>query len=196
MEILILILILIYSIVLHELMHGYVADKLGDYTPRIAGRLTLNPLAHLDPIGSILLPILSIYFFKIGFGWAKPVPINPLNFKNPQKDMVKVAIAGPMTNFILVLLFLFLYKFFSFIGLTQFMYLMLAGIRINLILTIFNLIPIPPLDGSRIFLQNISEESMIFFEQFGFLIIFILILFFPGVIFNIVDFILNLLLRI
>lgn len=191
MEILIAILILLYSIVLHELAHGYVAEKLGDYTPKIAGRLTLNPLAHLDPIGSILLPILSIYFFGVGIGWAKPVPINPLNFENPKKDTVKVAIAGPLTNIFLALFFLFLYKFFVIQNLTDIANLMILGIRINLILAVFNLIPIPPLDGSKIFLQNIGTETMIFLEQFGFLLIFLLILMFPGIIFNIVDFLVN-----
>ncbi len=196
MEILIAILILLYSIVLHELAHGYVAEKLGDYTPKIAGRLTLNPLAHLDPIGSILLPILSIYFFGVGIGWAKPVPINPLNFENPKKDTVKVAIAGPLTNIFLALFFLFLYKFFVIQNLTDIANLMILGIRINLILAVFNLIPIPPLDGSKIFLQNIGTETMIFLEQFGFLLIFLLILMFPGIIFNIVDFLLNLMLSL
>ena len=195
MEFLIFIIILLYSIILHELAHGYVAEKLGDYTPRIAGRLTLNPIAHLDPIGSILLPIISIYFLNIGFGWAKPVPINPLNFENPRKDMAKVALAGPLTNIALVFVFLFIYKLFSFLGFYN-LDVLISAIRLNLLLAFFNLIPIPPLDGSRIFLQNLDLETMMFWESFGFLFIFIIIYIFGSAFFNFIDYLTQLLISI
>jgi len=185
-ETILFIFILLYSIILHELAHGFAAEKLGDYTPRIAGRLTLNPIPHLDLFGSIILPFLSTYFLGIGFGWAKPVPVNPLNFENPNKDMAKVALAGPLTNLFLVFIFLFFYKFSSYFGINSEIFLL--AIRLNLILAIFNLIPIPPLDGSRIFLKNLDISTMIYLEQIGFLLVFIFIMLFGNALFNLVNF--------
>ena len=125
------------------------AYRLGDSTPKLAGRLTLNPFAHINIVGTIILPILLLILSKGNFslGFAKPVPINPYNFKNPKKDIMWVGIAGPLSNLILAFLFLFLLKikFFSLLH-TIFAY----GALINLILALFNLLPIPPLDGSKI----------------------------------------------
>ena len=145
---------LIFSLCFHEFSHGFIAYKLGDDTAFKKGRLTLNPLAHLDPMGSLMI-------LFVGFGWAKPVPVNPINFSNPRFDMIKVAIAGPASNIILAFLggllvrslnyFDFLHSFI----LLQTLYLF---ITINIALAVFNLLPIAPLDGSQIFGNIISKK--------------------------------------
>jgi len=133
----------------HEFGHAYIAHKLGDDTAKINGRLSLNPLVHLDVIGTISLVL-------FGLGWGKPVPINPNNFKNPKIDSLKVALAGPLSNLIAVIIFSLILRFIPFGALfASVMYLM---IEINIVLMIFNLIPIPPLDGSNI-LSAILPES-------------------------------------
>ncbi|MCD6223451.1 MAG: site-2 protease family protein [Deltaproteobacteria bacterium] len=142
------IVILIFSIVVHEVMHGYVAYKLGDSTAKFMGRLTLNPIPHIDLLGTIIIPLLLIVSRSpILFGWAKPVPVNFNNLRNPKKDSVYVALAGPASNFVLAIVFAIFFHLLSFLSLNiVFWY----GVYINLILGIFNLIPIPPLDGGRI----------------------------------------------
>jgi Zn-dependent protease len=193
MDTLIIIIAVLYSIIFHELAHGYVADYLGDYTARYSGRLTLNPLAHLDPIGSILLPIFTYLTGGFIFGWARPVPVNPFNFKNPKRDMAIVGIAGPLTNIFLSLIFAFLFKTLSpILPLNQDIFLFL--IRINLVLAIFNLLPIPPLDGSRVFLSFLSMEKQIYLEQFGIILVFIFLFFAFPLIISIVNFLTNLIL--
>jgi Zn-dependent protease len=191
MEIAILVIGLLYSIILHELAHGYVAEKLGDYTPRYAGRLTLNPLAHLDPIGSFLVPLLTYLASGFLIGWAKPVPINPYNFEKPDRDMALVAIAGPLTNIVIALILASFYKVFYFNGIL--LEPVLPLIRLNLLLAIFNLIPIPPLDGSRVFLRNLDPQTTIFLEQFGFIFIFLFIYIAFPFLNSIVNFLFNLL---
>ncbi len=128
---------------LHEFAHGYAADRLGDPTARRAGRLTLNPLAHLDPLGTVLLLV-------IGFGWAKPVPIDPGNFRDWRRGLVTVAAAGPAANVVLALLFGLPFKAGLVSPGTLGGNLLLTVVVINAVLAIFNLIPIPPLDGSKI----------------------------------------------
>ncbi len=142
------IVILIFSIVVHEVMHGYVAYKLGDSTAKFMGRLTLNPIPHIDLLGTIIIPLfLIVSRSPILFGWAKPVPVNFNNLRNPKKDSVYVALAGPASNFVLAIVFAIFFHLLSFLSLNiVFWY----GVYINLILGIFNLIPIPPLDGGRI----------------------------------------------
>jgi len=191
MEIAILVIGLLYSIILHELAHGYVAEKLGDYTPRYAGRLTLNPLAHLDPIGFFLVPLLTYLASGFLIGWAKPVPINPYNFEKPDRDMALVAIAGPLTNIVIALILASFYKVFYFNGIL--LEPILPLIRLNLLLAIFNLIPIPPLDGSRVFLKNLDPQTTIFLEQFGLLFIFLFIYIAFPFLNSIVNFLFNLL---
>ncbi len=174
MEFIFFLVLIFYSIIFHEISHGFVAYKLGDPTAKNSGRLSLNPLAHIDPIGTILLPLFTFSYFNFIFGYAKPVPYNPLYFKNPRRDSIFVALAGPITNLLLMLLFLYLYKFDFFPSLTK-NFLSLAQLNFNLAL--FNLIPIPPLDGSKLFLLWMSLEEYIFLETYGFVFIFLFLLF-------------------
>ena len=151
-------------------MHGYVAYKLGDPTAKYEGRLTLNPVSHIDLFGTIFLPTLTFLTTGFIFGYAKPVPYNPYNLKNLKRDPILIALAGPLTNIILALIFSFFYKFFPLDAL-------IYGVRINLILAIFNLLPIPPLDGSKLLLLKIPLEIYQYLEIYGFFIVFILIWF-------------------
>ena len=175
-----LVIILIFSAVLHELMHGVVADKLGDPTARVMGRLTLNPIPHLDPVMSVLLPaLLVITQSPILFGAAKPVPVNPIHFKDPKKDMALTALAGPLTNLMLAVLAAQVLIFIPLDSSIQL--IILLTVRVNLMLAIINLIPIPPLDGSKVFasiMPNDLARSYLAIEQFGIFILFFL-LFFP-----------------
>ena len=165
---------LIICITFHEFCHAFVADRLGDPTPRSYGRLTLNPLAHADPIGTILLPLISALTGIPTIGWAKPVPIDPFNFKNPKRDEMLVAIAGPVGN---LLLAVFCSIFFKFLGIQNiFLYLI---ILINISLAVFNLLPIPPLDGSKIFLNLLPAEKSYqwqqAFDRYGFILLIVLV---------------------
>lgn len=177
MEWLFLVVILIFSIILHEISHGAVANSLGDPTAKEEGRLTLNPFSHLDPIGSFLLPIF-LFFIQSPFliGWAKPVPINPYNLRNPKWDLAKIALAGPALNFSLALFFAFLVRFLHLPN--NLLTIFSVIIFLNLLLGIFNLVPIPPLDGSKIlfaFLPRSLDYVRIFMEQFN---LFLLLAFF------------------
>ncbi|MBI4080796.1 MAG: site-2 protease family protein [Candidatus Levybacteria bacterium] len=157
--ILITLAILVFSAILHEIAHGYVADRFGDPTARLMGRLTLNPIPHLDPFMSIILPLLLAFTGSpIILGGAKPVPVDPFNLKDGRKDIALVSLAGPMTNLILaVIASLFAHVLFPGMSLGSIERLSVPGfllstiIRMNILLTILNLLPIPPLDGSKIF---------------------------------------------
>ena len=144
------------AVVFHEVAHGYAAYKLGDNTAKVAGRLTLNPISHIDPIGTIFLPtILIIFHSPVLFGWAKPVPVNFFNLRNPKRDSAIVAAAGPITNIIFAALFGIIYKLLLFLPIPTALMNPLAitcmyGVQLNLIFAFFNLIPILPLDGGRI----------------------------------------------
>jgi len=147
--ILIALLILFISIIFHEYAHGLVAYKLGDPTAKDAGRLTLNPLKHIDFFGTIILQFLIFRFSggSFAFGYAKPVPINPYHFKNPKRDVMWVGLAGPLLNFFVANLLILLFKLLPYTFISE---IFLEAAAINLILAIFNLTPIPPLDGSRV----------------------------------------------
>ncbi len=177
MGLLIPLIVLIFSAILHEVMHGVVADRLGDPTARVMGRLTLNPIPHIDPIMSIIVPALLIFSGSpILFGAAKPVPINPLHFKDPKKDMALTALAGPLTNIFIAVLAAFILKFARFSGLEPFLY---TVVLYNLILAFVNLIPIPPLDGSRVLaaiLPNELASVYMSIERYGIFILFFLLL--------------------
>ena len=181
--------ILIFSAIFHEVAHGFVAEKLGDPTARLAGRLTLNPQKHIDPFMSILLPLLLIISGSpVIFGAAKPVPVDPFNLKDGRKDIALVSLAGPLTNVFIAVIASFLIKIFTFQSgaflqsgwVTPFIYWILTKIvQLNLLLAIFNLIPIPPLDGSKVFALILPEkEARIYLSlgSIGIFIIFFLIL--------------------
>lgn len=184
-EICVWILPVLFAITLHEAAHGWVAYKLGDPTAKLLGRVTLNPLPHIDPIGTIAVPLLLGYMthFQFLFGWAKPVPITPQNFKHLRKDSSLVAIAGPTANLLMALLWGITLK----ISLTMYQagstaleflaYASKAGILINIVLFALNVLPIPPLDGSRV-VSNLMPPRVAYYydklEPYGFLIIMVL----------------------
>jgi len=145
------VLVLVFSVVAHEVSHGYMAQYLGDPTARLAGRLTLNPLRHIDPIGSLLVPfITSILPGGIVFGWAKPVPYNPYNLRDQKWGDAKVALAGPLTNLGIAVIFAAMLRFGEGAVAPEAANIMQMIVLINVILTVFNLVPIPPLDGSKV----------------------------------------------
>ena len=155
----------LFAITLHEVAHGWVASKLGDNTAKMLGRLTVNPFKHIDPIGTVVVP-LAMVLLQTGFvfGWAKPVPVNMRNLNSPKKDMAIVAAAGPISNLIMAVFWVFVFKLGSSVITDPniakgIMAMGQAGIMINLILFIFNLLPIPPLDGSKV-LSGIVPSSV------------------------------------
>jgi len=177
--------ILIYSVILHEIAHGWVADRLGDPTARMRGRLTLNPIPHIDPLMSILLPLLLIFSGSpIVFGAAKPVPIDPYNFREGRKDMGLVGLAGPATNLLLAVAAALIFKIIIFIPplnvLSFLLPILNLAIFYNFALAALNLIPIPPLDGSRILAAIVPKEAVRILdslEPFGLFILFFLLIF-------------------
>ena len=208
-------LVLLFAITVHEAAHGWAAFKMGDPTAYHLGRVTLNPIPHIDPIGTILMPLMLAVMGFPFFGWAKPVPVNPLNLRNPRRDNLIISAAGPISNLTVAFI-----AFFGWIilktlasgflsgnpqtpvnNLVSGIYLILYyTIVINVVLATFNLIPIPPLDGSGVLLGLISDEAAQKYEQirpYGFIIIILLwitgilrIIF--GLILGIVDFFINL----
>ncbi len=173
------IIIFVIVIVIHELAHGYTAYLMGDHTAKNAGRLTFNPLVHADPVGTVLLPILLIAIRSpIVFGWAKPVPVNPANFKNPRKGMFLTSLAGPAANFLMAVLFASIFKTGLFPRYSIMWNFLLSGILISLVLAIFNLLPIPPLDGANILFSLLPLKMYRYFiiiEKYGFILLFILL---------------------
>jgi Zn-dependent protease len=158
---------LLFSLIIHEVAHGWVADKMGDSTARWMGRLNLNPMRHLDPVGTIML-----FFF--GFGWAKPVPINPNNFRNYRKGLILVSAAGITANIILAFLGQLLFVAWNPGFASSLTDVLRFFIQINIMLAAFNLIPIPPLDGSKILMGFSSRRFQLLlerFEPYGFFVI-------------------------
>jgi Zn-dependent protease len=190
METLYIIPILLFSVVVHEVMHGYVALKCGDPTAKYMGRLTLNPIPHIDLFGSVLVPLFSILVAgRVFIAWAKPVPVNPLNFRNYKRDSVLVSAVGPISNLFLalccalfVIALLNLGNFFDSFNseLVKFAYEFLlkmfyGGIYLNIVLGVFNLIPVPPLDGSHVLASILPDRLGESYRQIGFFGIFIVI---------------------
>jgi len=169
----------VFAITVHEVAHGWVAKKQGDPTASMLGRLTLNPIKHIDLLGTIVIPgLLLLSFTGFIFGWAKPVPVDARNFKNPRKSMALVAVAGPLANLLMALGWALIARAGVMIELEvislPLIYTGIAGISINLVLALINLIPIPPLDGSRIvsgILPNKWAWQYNRFERFGFIIL-------------------------
>ena len=173
---------LLFALTVHELAHGWVAFRLGDPTTKLAGRLTMNPLKHLDPLGVLAFVIMKI-------GWAKPVPVDPRYFRNPQKDMLLVALAGPGSNVLLAIASALLARVLVSVPVLPLFVLqplvgmLVASVWINIMLAVFNIIPIPPLDGSKVLMGVLPPEAARSFariEPFGFFIL--LALFYTGVI--------------
>ena len=189
------IIVLVFSAIIHEYMHGFVADKLGDPTARQMGRLTLNPLPHIDLFGSIIVPLLMILGnFGFVFGWAKPVPVNPYNLRDQKYGWAKVAIAGPAGNLVLALMFGIFLRFFSAFNanLTSFL---IVIVWVNLILMIFNLVPIPPLDGSRVlaaFLPAKVQAAYFSLEKYGLFLVLLFMMFGYNFIYPVVYFLFRL----
>lgn len=179
---------ILFAVTLHEVAHGWVAGKLGDKTATLMGRVTLNPFKHIDLVGTIIVPIVFLIVGGFIFGWAKPVPVDWRNLRNPQRDMAFVALAGPGANFVMALIWAAIAKTGSELykmGYQPFKVLAImgaAGISINLMLMILNLIPIPPLDGSRLLSSLLGKKWSVQFEKiepYGFMILVLLI--FSGV---------------
>ncbi|MCL0106716.1 site-2 protease family protein [Peptococcaceae bacterium] len=161
----------VIALTFHEYAHAVVAYKLGDPTAKYSGRLTLNPIPHVDPIGMLML-------FFVGLGWAKPVPVNPYNLNKPKRDMVLISLAGPLSNVILAIAFALLFGVFYAFGSQVLIDVVEKIIWINMVLAVFNMLPIPPLDGSKILAGILPGDSawLNHLEQYGFIILIILAL--------------------
>lgn len=176
------ILILLFSVIIHEISHGLIAFRLGDPTAKLAGRLTLNPLKHLDLVGSFLVPLATLLLSGFVFGWAKPVPYNPNFLKDPKRGAGLIASAGPLSNFFIAVVFAMALRtvsLFEFSLAAPLIVLFQFIILINLVLAVFNLVPIPPLDGSKVLFAFLPETEKVwrvqaFLERYG---LFVLLLF-------------------
>lgn len=186
----------IFAITVHEAAHGYAAKHFGDMTAFKAGRITLNPLKHIDPFGTILLPALTVMLGGILFGWAKPVPVDFRRLRNPKKDMLWVAAAGPASNFVMAIFWVLVMKFS--VNMPEAFALPMAlmakaGVSINIVLMVLNLLPLPPLDGGRIAVSLLPMRLARPFaqiERYGFIILIVLL--FSGVLSRILDPLINL----
>jgi Zn-dependent protease len=184
---------LMIAITFHEFMHAWTANYLGDPTAKSMGRVSLNPIVHIDPFGTLLVPILLILAGVPAFGWAKPVQINPNNFKNFKAGEILTSLAGPLANLMLILVFAALYKLLPDRE-SIFAFFVYQVIVINIVLMVFNLIPLPPLDGSKLLYGILPLETMRKIEMYGpFLLIPFIFLFAPRILVPILQFILRLL---
>lgn len=170
---------IIFAITLHEVAHGWVASWFGDQTAKLSGRLSLNPMKHIDPIGTVVVPLLMLVAGGIMFGWAKPVPVDARNMRNPRRDMAIVALAGPLSNVLMAILWAFIAKAGIAMGSAALMYMGQAGIWINVALGVLNLLPLPPLDGGKV-LESLLPPRMALslskIEPYSFFILIFLII--------------------
>ena len=173
----------IFAITLHEVAHGWVASWCGDQTARLSGRLSLNPLKHVDPMGTVVVPLLMLFISNFVFGWAKPVPVDPRNLRHPRRDMAFVSIAGPLSNILMALFWAAIARlgiFAESVGNgwfgTPLVYMGGAGIMINSVLAVLNLIPLPPLDGGKFLLSLLPRRISYRYSQIEPYSFFILIL--------------------
>jgi Zn-dependent protease len=198
---------LIIGVIVHEYMHGYVAYRMGDTTAKRAGRLTLDPLAHIDPFGTIILPGMLFLLSLMGYGsfiigYAKPVPINPFLFRKP-RGIIWVSLAGPLSNLVLGVVFVGIAGILNNLKggttLDKAVFTLITIAYINILLFVFNLIPIPPLDGSRVvgyFLRGDAKRVYSSIEPFGFMIVLVLVMFFGFMLSNTVGGLANILFRV
>jgi Zn-dependent protease len=186
---------LVPAIVLHEVSHGVVADRMGDRTARVAGRLSLNPIRHVDPFGTVVLPglLLLPYLFGGGsnpvFGYAKPMPVNPSNLRDPDRQTMWIALAGPMANLVLAAVGALLLRLVG-VRAGELSRLLIIFVGVNVLLAVFNVMPIPPLDGSKVlarFLPPRAREVYRSLEPYGALFMLVIFFLFPSAIFAIVD---------
>lgn len=184
--------ILIVSLSFHEAAHAWAADRLGDPTARRLGRLTMNPLAHIDPIGTILFPLLAFWSGLPVLGWAKPVPVNARNLRAPRRDFAMVALAGPVSNILLAfgasLVLSFVFGSRGTVGIDTADGFLTWVVQLNLLLAVFNMIPVPPLDGGNVLAGFVSEPVAQLIDRlrpWGFLILYAML--FTGVLWQIVD---------
>lgn len=188
-------LVIIPSAIIHEYAHGWMANRLGDPTARYAGRLTLNPRAHIDMWGTIFMPLLLLALSNgsFMFAYAKPVPYNPYNLKNQKWGPAMVGLAGPMANLLLATVFAFLIRVFPTAVISQFFYIIVLA---NVLLMVFNLVPIPPLDGSKILYAVLPDSASgvrIFLERYGFILLLIFVFFLFDLLVPVIDWVIRLL---
>jgi Zn-dependent protease len=184
--------ILILSLSIHEAAHAWTADRLGDPTARLLGRLTINPLAHIDWIGTVLFPLIAILSGFPLLGWAKPVPVNMSRLGAPRRDFALVAVAGPISNLILAMVAALLWRAWTAGGVEQSLspatMILVMAVRLNVLLAVFNLLPIPPLDGGNVLAGFVAEPIARLIDQirpYGFLILYALL--FTGTLWTLVD---------
>jgi Zn-dependent protease len=184
--------VLLFSVVVHEVAHGWVALRLGDPTARVLGRLTLNPIPHIDLVGSILVPLFSLMAAgQVFIAWAKPVPINPANFSRPRRDDMLVSVAGPVSNLVVALICMFAAMGAALIlggapgedhdgmvaqALVFLLKMFYGGVYLNIVLAVFNMIPLPPLDGSHVLAGFLPPQVAYRYMRIGFLGVFLLIM--------------------
>ena len=169
---------LLFAITVHETAHAWVAYQCGDATAKWLGRLTLNPVKHIDPVGTILVPAVLFFLGGFIFGWAKPVPIVWKNLKNKRRDMALVAVAGPLSNLLMAIFWVLIIKIATYFHSSPFIYMGQVGVSINLLLMLLNFLPIPPLDGSRVLASLLSPALAYRFahlENYGFIILVLLL---------------------